>query len=172
MIFYIFGIALIVAMVWVTSIPLSTLRRALTAVTPCSDASDRAALDDLWPKLGGGRISCYLDVWISHNYTMEYWQPRIACQQDLIDQLREWNKTVKDPCLRSGHEHWLTFYQRELDSAIDELHTQKQKKEMDAYDANWAAEAKAAADYKADHPSEPPPNICIRSWSGYLCRPH
>ena len=40
----------------------------------------------------------------------------------------------------------------------------KQKKEMDAYDANWAAEAKAAADYKADHPSEPPPNIC--------CRPH
>lgn len=110
------------------------LVRAAKAAIPCPDSASDLALDRLFPQLGMGQIENDLGVWLSGNYTDEFWQPKLRAQQKKLDDLRTWASGINDSCARSAYLGWIDFYQRDLNSAKSELTTRAQKKEMDNYD--------------------------------------
>jgi len=73
-------------------------------------------------------------VWVSHNYDPESWEPRFVEQQRKIDEIRKWAVELPDEHkeVRKHYLHWLEYYyQMGLDDAKNELHTQRQKREME-----------------------------------------
>lgn len=90
-----------------------------------------------------------VNVWID--------KPSIAqldAEQKEINRLREWAKTVKDPCVRKEYSGWLTdYFQHGLNEAYDEVRNHKQAKEMDAYERDTTNTMRKADAMKIEHPS-------------------
>ena len=107
-------------------------------IAPCPDAADQLALDRLSPVLGTG--TNYLDVWISHNYSDDYWQPRFRDRQAKLDGLRAWASKIEDRCARAAYLHWLDFYQNQLNSTREELRTHELEKKMNDDDRQRSEE--------------------------------
>lgn len=99
----------------------------------------------------------YLDVWLSHNYDPDFWNPKFAAEQTEIDRLRSWSKGLNDRCFRSAYADWLDYYQNDLDSAKKELKSQSTKSEMDAFDQDLRRERESRRLYKEQHEVPVPP---------------
>lgn len=124
-------------------------QRVVNAVKPCDEAVDGVVLDKMWPQFHA--IPNHLDVWLSHNYEAEYWNPQFDRWQKELTHCRTWAEKLEDRCLRSAYLHWLDYYERELDSARKELRTKAEKKEMDEYDARNERERQAREKYDREH---------------------
>ena len=75
-----------------------------------------------------------LIIWLSRNYDLSYWEPRLRKDQTDIDSIRKWAEALPYGPVRSEYLHWLTYYyQIGLDDAWKELRTQRKKHEMDEY---------------------------------------
>ena len=118
-----------------------TIANAVASVQPCSDVADKLALDRLFP------ISNYLDVWLSQNYTGEYWNPILQKQQNKLDGLRAWANGIPDRCARDAYLGWINYCQNQLDGAREELRTRSLENEHQRYDKERAAEQNRVRKY-------------------------
>jgi hypothetical protein len=87
----------------------------------------------------------YLSIWLSHNYNAASWEPTLRVEQNEITRLKKWASKLDDPVVKSAYEDWLDYYQRDLDSARNELLTQREKKRMDEFDEQNRQKRKLAA---------------------------
>lgn len=126
----------------------SVLRNIVDTVRPCPDSASNLALDKLFPILGMGKIPNYLDVWLSHNYDRKYWEPKFDEKRRKLDDLRVWALSIDDRCARASYIKWLNYYQRELDSARDELKSHAQEKKMNEFDERNAKKREAIEKYQ------------------------
>jgi len=107
------------------------------------DAVDMAVYHKLMPVFSGLNLTSGSDgqindltVWLSHNYDPSYWNPRFDKQQEAINKVREWAKTLADPCVRKHYNQWLTYYyQVGLDDARKELRTHATEREQAEFNA-------------------------------------
>ena len=128
----------------------------VAAVTPCPDAADLAVLDAVYGKIPKYN---YLDIWMSDNYDEESWAPRLNTAQAEITRIREWSKQLPNPCVRAGYAHWMDYYQRELDSAWNELRFQSKRKEHQDYDRKQALKERSVEEYKQKNVVPTPPTL-------------
>ena len=75
----------------------------------------------------------YLDVWLSGDYDPTYWEPKFQKEQDGIEKVRTWAKTLPLCPLRSEYLSWMDFYQDRLNEARSELKNKTVKKRQDEY---------------------------------------
>lgn len=136
----------------------AALTSALKIADPCfnadSDAKYHIVLNDTLQKFPQYD---YLSVWLSHDYNKNYWMPKFAEEQTAIDRIRAWSLTLSDSCFIKNYATWLDYYQHELDSAKDELRTQKEKKNMDEYDRQNKQLGTYVDNYSRTNPSPKPP---------------
>lgn len=101
-----------------------------------SDALSDAALNNLNP--------------LVHNYN-EYsvmidGLDKLALDHEAtkIQSLKNWARRIKDPCVRSAYDHWLDFYEGQLQSAYQELKTHDLRRGQEAYERKQDADLKAS----------------------------
>lgn len=129
--------------------------RTTTLSTCSSDGpADWMALRELQSTLPTDN---YLDVWISRNYDVAYWNAEFARQQKRIDDLRRWAGSLSDECSRLAYLDWLDYYQNELNSGRSELVSQSEKREMDRYTKDTNSDFDGAKRYQAEHNIPIPP---------------
>jgi len=122
----------------------------------CPAGLQQAALDKLFPTLGMGNIDEYLSVWISGNYTQEYWKPKLDEEQATLNRLRVW--ADKQPrCQREAYLGWIDYYQGDLNSAWRELKFHGTKNEMEAYDRDRDKDQRTARAAEQQYPLADPP---------------
>lgn len=122
------------------------------------EAISGAVLDYLFPRLGMGKTPNYLSVWVSHNYDIDRWKPSLDISQKRITDIRTWAEKLEDPCVRKHYMRWLNHYQRELDSAWDELKTHETEKRQNDYRLRLKQE-ETAVDSVKDRVPKPPPDV-------------
>lgn len=82
------------------------------------------------------RLNHYTDlgVWLSRNYNAADWEPAFRKEQETIDGIRLWAKTLPRGSVRSEYLRWLEYYyQWGLDEARKELKNKTQLHEMEQY---------------------------------------
>ena len=118
------------------------------AAKGCPDEASQAVLDKLYPVLDNG----YLDS-----------EFRIARQQEKIRCIREWSRSIKDPCVREGYDHWLDHYSEDVQRHLDELATKKanggKDPEQEEYDRKRREEEARVRAYMKTH-EVPAPESC------------
>jgi hypothetical protein len=100
------------------------------------------------------RLTHYNDliIWLSHNYDVTSWGPRLEQSQKDIDAIRRWAEALPRTPVRSEYLHWLDYYERGLNEAWKELRTQDHKKEMDHYDRESREKYDASLDLDIPKP--------------------
>jgi len=83
----------------------------------CDDSLRMAVLKNLDGKIDK-RING-LTAWLEPTTA----QQRVDAAQVQINMVREWAKSVEDRCVRAEYNHWLDYFQGELDSAREEIRT-------------------------------------------------
>jgi hypothetical protein len=115
-----------------------TLQHLVATLTPCPDAADGLALDKLWPLFTDTPND--LTVWMSDDYSKNRWEPVFQAWQEKLDKYRAWAGALQDRCARDAYLHWLDYYQRQLETARDELRTHAEQNHMQQYDAQLKRE--------------------------------
>jgi hypothetical protein len=112
------------------------------------------ALDKVYPILNGTPNA--LHVWLSHDYSVALWKPRLDSWQSKIDELRKWTKSL-GWLDRRAYNGWLNFFQKELDSAWSELRTKKETRKMDDYKRRSLKQDAAKRRFAENHFLPEPP---------------
>ena len=128
----------------------------VTAVCKDDDALDMAVYRKLVPQFSEfgsyGHIND-LSIWLSGNYDTSYWNPILDGYQKRIDDIREWTKTVEDPCIRKHYNGWLTYYyQVGIDDARKELKTRSIKREHEKSDEEYRQREKYRQEREKTNP--------------------
>ena len=121
-----------------------------------ADERRNLALNKLFPTLNN--VPNHLSIWLSHEYSVAYWKPRLDQWQAKIDELRVWTKTL-GWLDRRAYSGWLDYYQGQLDSAWSELRTHKEKDHMDDYDRRQQAELEAMKEFAEKNSFPEPPKL-------------
>lgn len=75
-----------------------------------------------------------LTIWLSHNYDKEYWLPILDKEQERINAIKKWAKTLPWSMVRHYYLSWIRwYYQPGLWAAKIELYFQFTKRGMDRY---------------------------------------
>jgi len=97
------------------------------------EALDRKVLHALQSRL---RHINDLEIWLSHNYNPDHWNPILDAEQAKIDTIRAWAKTLPDRVVRKSYLAWLDYYfELGLRDARMELQDQKIRKDHEEYRA-------------------------------------
>jgi len=98
-----------------------------------SEALDRKVLHILQAQL---RHINDLQIWLSHDYNLDNWNPILVEEQAKVDKIRAWAQTLPDRAVRHSYLQWIDYYfQIGLNDARKELQTQKIRKDHQVYDA-------------------------------------
>lgn len=97
----------------------------------------------------------YLSIWLSHDYAIESWKPRLDAEQREIDRITQWSQSLTDPCIRAAYANWLDYVQRDLDSAWQELRTKDTKIRQDAFSEEMRKDNEEITRYPKKVPAPP-----------------